>query len=54
VKKNDFANWFGYKATNLKSHHVVKIISIMRKMFGLFDADGSGGIDWDEFQEAYF
>lgn len=54
VKKNDFANWFGYKATNLKSHHVSKITTIMRKIFGLFDADNSGAIDWMEFQEAYF
>lgn len=52
VKKNDFANWFGYKATNLKSHHVSKITTIMRKVFGLFDADNSGAIDWGEFQEA--
>lgn len=54
VKKNDFANWFGYKATNLKSHHVSKITTIMRKIFALFDADNSGAIDWDEFQDAYF
>lgn len=53
VYKNDFANWFGYKAKNLKTHHVSKITTIMRKIFSLFDADNSGAIDRGEFEQAY-
>lgn len=54
LAKADFVNWFTRKTSGLRHSDQMKLANSMRKVFTLFDKDGSNMIDFEEFRYGFW